>query len=97
MKRYAVALAALTTLVSADAFAQAAGCPTPGLPLPYQRAVNNKIVYVRTFAVVLDAAVDDFGLNGADDAIEVYCVAKTPTATRGNIAMCLTKEVCPWR
>jgi hypothetical protein len=41
MKRHGFALAALATLVSADAFAQAAGCPTPGLPLPYQRVVNN--------------------------------------------------------
>jgi hypothetical protein len=97
MKRYAFALAALATLVSGDAFAQAAGCPTLGLPQPYQRVVNNTIVHVRPFAVVLDAAVDDFGQNGAEDAIAVYCVTKTANAPRGNIAMCLTKEVCPWR
>ena len=34
--------------------------------------------------------------GGIEDAIAIYCVT-TPTAARGNIAICLTKELCPWR
>jgi hypothetical protein len=97
MKRYPIALATLATLVSGDAFAQVAGCSTSGLGTPYQRIVNGKLVYVRDFAMVLNEAVYDFGNGGIEDAIAIYCVTNTPTAPRGNIAMCLTKELCPWR
>ncbi len=97
MKRYAIALAALVTLTSGDAFAQVAGCSTSGLGTAYQRIVNGKLVYVRDFALVLNEAVHDFGNGGIEDAIAIYCVTNTPTASRGNIAICLTKEFCPWR
>ena len=97
MKRHAIALAALATLVSGNAFAQVAGCSTSGLGIAYQRVVNGKLVYVRDFALVLNEAVHDFGNGGIEDAIAIYCVTNTPNAARGNIAMCLTKEFCPWR
>ena len=97
MKRHAIALAALATLVSGDAFAQVAGCSTSGLGTAYQRVVNGKLVYVRDFALVLNEAVHDFGNGGIEDAIAIYCVTNTPNAARGSIAMCLTKEFCPWR
>jgi hypothetical protein len=98
MKRYAFALAALATLASSgDAFAQAAGCSTSGLAVPYQRVVNGTLVYVRDFAMVLNEAVHDFGQGGIEDAIAIYCVSNTASAKRGQIAMCLTKELCPWR
>ena len=97
MKRHAIALATLATLVSGDAFAQVAGCSTSGLGTAYQRVVNGKLVYVRDFALVLNEAVHDFGNGGIEDAIAIYCVTNTPNAARGNIAMCLTKEFCPWR
>jgi hypothetical protein len=98
MKRYAFALVALASLTAgSDAFAQAAGCPTGGLPAPYQRVVGGNIVFVRPVANVLDAAVDDFGTGGGADALAIYCVTKTRTASRGSIAVCLTGEGCPWR
>lgn len=76
----------------------APGCVIAGLPSPTQRVVGgNNIVFVRPLATVLDTAVDDFGANGLNDAISVYCVTKTRTAPRGSIAMCLTGESCPWR
>ena len=31
------------------------------------------------------------------DAIATYCVINTPTAARGNIAICLTKKLWSWR
>ena len=34
--------------------------------------------------------------GGIEDAIGIYCVT-TPTAARGNIAICLTKELWSWR
>jgi len=107
MKRYAFALVALLSLASEGAFAQpsaaaqapapAPGCVNAGLPVPVQRVVGGKIVFVRPLATVLDAAVDDFGQSGNDDALSVYCVSKTPNALQGTIAMCLTGEACPWR
>jgi hypothetical protein len=96
----ASALAALGLLVLTGeaALAQPAGCVTAGLPTPPQvRFVAGKVVFVRPLATVLDAAIDDFGANAAGDALSVYCVTNTPNAPRGNIAICLTGERCPWR
>lgn len=74
-----------------------AGCVTDGLPAPQIKLVGGKYVFVRPLATVLDAAIDDFGQNAASDALAVYCVASTAKAARGNVAMCLTGEKCPWR
>jgi hypothetical protein len=98
MKRHVFALAALASLAGGgDASAQAAGCITSGLPTAYQRVVEGKTVFVRNFAIVLNQAIDDFGSGGIEDGLAVYCVTKTASAPRGNIAICLSKEFCPWR
>jgi hypothetical protein len=73
------------------------GCPIAGLPAPQVKLVGGKFVFVRPLATVLDGAVDDFGQNGAGDALSVYCVTDKQNAARGSVAMCLTGEKCPWR
>lgn len=99
-------LGALTLIAAAaPAMAQTApppppqaGCATAGLPAAQIKLVSGKFVFVRPFATVLDAAIDDFGQSGpGGDALAVYCVSSTATAARGNLAMCLTGEKCPWR
>ena len=98
MKRPIFALAAVASLAGGgDAFAQAAGCVTPGLPAPYQRAVGGSVVFVRPIGTVVDAAVDDAGTSSGGDGLTVYCVTKTRNAPRGSIAVCLTEKGCSWR
>jgi hypothetical protein len=90
-------------LAAAPAMAQTAppppqaGCVTAGLPAAQIKLVSGKFVFVRSLATILDGAVDDFGQNAVNDALAVYCVTGTATAARGNLAMCLTGEKCPWR
>jgi hypothetical protein len=103
--RYLLALgaAALTLSASGAAFAapakpaQAPQCVTSGLPTGVQRAIGNRVVFVRPMATVLDAAIDDFGQNGAGDGLQVFCVTNKANDVFGTTAMCLTGESCPWR
>jgi len=96
-KASALAALGLLSLTGEAALAQPAGCVTVGLPAPQVKFVAGKFVFVRPLATVLDAAIDDFGANAGGDALSVYCVTNTPNAPRGNIAICLTGERCPWR
>ena len=61
------------------------GCPTAGLPASEIKLVGGRFVHVRPLATVLDGAIDDFGQNGGDDALSVYCVTDTANAARGSL------------
>jgi hypothetical protein len=93
----ALAALGLVSLTGQAALAQPAGCATAGLPAPQVKFVSGFFVFVRPLATVLDPALDDFGINAGGDSLEVYCVTSTQIAVRGNIAVCLSGESCPWR
>ena len=74
-------------------------CMTEGLT---EGEIGSKYIegqhyYVRRMATILDSALDDFGANGGSDDLEIFCVSRTSSDRYGKIAMCLSKESCPWR
>ena len=85
-------------LAFADALQKAGGSVVlPAFKQLVPDGEGGKTVYVRPLATILDEAIDDFGANGINDALSVYCVTTAPSAPRGTLAMCLTFERCPWR
>ncbi len=97
------AIMAVTLLTSGGALAatvqpaQAPQCVTSGLPVGVQRVIKNKVVFVRPIANVLNEAIEDFGENGIDDSLQLFCVTNRAKDAFGTIAMCLSNESCPWR
>jgi hypothetical protein len=87
----------LAALSGKTALAHPSGCVVDGLQAPYQRQIGDQVVYVRKFAAMFDAAMDDFGGSAFGDRLWFYCVTHSPTVLRGEIAICLSGERCPWR
>src|SRR4051794_38353494 len=104
--RYLFVLSAIASLAmtGGSAFAapvkapaQAPQCVTSGLPTGVQRAIGNKVVFVRPIATVLDAAIDDFGQSAGSDNLQMFCVTNKANDVFGTTAICLSGESCPWR
>lgn len=89
--------------VAAPPVVPLASCSNTNLTanVPGPRLVDGTLVYSRRIATILDPAIADFGIGGADDDLELYCVSRNnvdPTAEPfGWVAVCLSKEPCPWR
>lgn len=68
-----------------------------GLSSQYKRSVNGQDYYVYPFAMIQNEAVTDWGKSNVDDSVMIYCVATDKESKDGGIAVCLTREDCPWR